>query len=104
MSVLGKATCDQAEFELSEVIGCRLVGVQGNLLQLYGGVWVQLQLDTKMFDVDVVVVDTPTADLIISCDFLHAHECTIGKPSGIMVARALVEPENCAIPLRLLNP
>lgn len=27
-----------------------------------------------------------------------------GKRSGVMVARALVEPTNCTIPLRVLNP
>lgn len=82
MSVLSKTTWEKSGGELREVTGRRLVGVQGDLLQLYGSVWVKVLLATEMFCADVVVAETPTADLIIGRDFLHAYECTIEMSEG----------------------
>ena len=159
--------------ELKDVTGRRLVGVEGNPLNLYGSAHIRVQLATEKFSVEVIVAETPTADLILGRDFLRSQKCTIemgqaedvlhvrgrnlkvpickGQPtlvspilrvtlqemtkvppfsekevignvpaaatdkmwvvqgspkerSAVMIARALVQPEACSIPLRLLNP
>lgn len=73
--VWGKARGDNAQ--LKGVPGRKLVGVEGKPLQLYGSACIQVQLATEKFSVEVVVAETPTADLILGRDFLHNQECTI---------------------------
>lgn len=155
---------------LQGITNRKLVGVQGTPLHLYGGTCIQLELPPEKFQVNVVVADTPTADVILGRDFLRGQKCTIemkesrdilhvqsrgqsvalaqdgtvdslnvilqesvvvppcsemevmartpdvakqktwivqgreSKRCAVMVARALVEPEENLIPVRLLNP
>ena len=175
-SVLNKDLWDKAKGkgpDLRSVAGRKLVGVQGKPLNLYGSAPVQVQLATERFAIEVMVVETPTADLILGRDFLRNQKCVIemgkandmlhvksrglklpiskGQPSSVspilrvtlqepvtvppcseievmgsvpaaatnktwvvqgksqectavMIARALVQPQACSIPLRLLNP
>ncbi len=50
--------------------GRKLVGVQGKPLNLYGSACVEVQLATEKFKVEVIIAETPTADLILGRDFL----------------------------------
>ena len=79
-SVLNKASWDRAKGSRSNLIGVdgrKLVGVQGKPLKLYGSTCVQVQLAAEKFSVEVIIAETPTADLIIGRDFLRRQECTI---------------------------
>ena len=115
--VLNKDLWDKAKGrgpDLRSVAGRKLVGVQGKPLNLYGSAPVQVQLATEGFSIEVMVVETPTADLILGRDFLRNQECATNKTwvvqgksqerTAVMIARALVQPQACSIPLRLLNP
>lgn len=175
-TILSKNMWDRAGgqgVQLHGISDRRLVGVQGTPLHLHGGGRIKLGLPLQEFWVDVIVADTPTADVILGRDFLRSQKCTIemggaddllhvqargqsvpitqpqtqpctpslnvvllesltvpplsevevmgrtpdqakrkpwivqGKQAqrcGVMVARALVEPEGNEVPVRLLNP
>lgn len=175
-SVLNKGLWDKSKGSrsgLKGTAGRKLVGVQGEPLELYGSACVEIQLANEEFPIEVMVAETPTADLILGRDFLRNQGCTIemgeandtlhvksrdlrlpiskgqpssvspilkvtlqeaikvppssemevmgsiseaatqktwvvqGEPNGrsaVMIAHALVQPEACSIPLRLLNP
>ena len=51
-----------------------LVDAQGSPLKLAGEGAVDLQLGTRMFQVDVLIVETLTEDLILGRDFLKQHK------------------------------
>ena len=54
-----------------------LVDAQGSPLKLAGVGAVDLQLGTRMFEVDVLIVETLTEDLILGRDFLKQHKCSV---------------------------
>lgn len=79
-SVLNRDLWDKAKqdgSELGDAEGRKLVGVQGEPLQLYGSACVQVQLAAEKFPVEVMVAETPTVDMNIGRDFLRNQECTI---------------------------
>ena len=55
----------------------KLVGVQGIPLHLHGSVQVWLELPPEKIRINVIVADTPAADVILGRDFLRSQKCTI---------------------------
>ena len=68
--------------QLEAIIGRKLVGVQGTPIPQHGKARVCLGLAAEKFDIDVIVADTPTADVILGRDFLRAQQCTIKMTSS----------------------
>ena len=75
----------------------KLVGVQGNPLQLLGATRISIMLQEQEFTTDVTVADALTTDLILGRDFLKAQQCTIqmGKNQDVL----LLQQFGMAIPL-----
>ena len=63
--------------KLRSVTDRKLVGVQGTPLCLHGKAYIQIELPPEKFWIDVIVVDTPTADVILGRDFLRSQRCSI---------------------------
>ena len=61
--------------QLESVAGRRVVGVQGTPIPLHGKAHVLLGLSSEKFQVDAIVADTPTADVILGRDFLRTQWC-----------------------------
>ena len=79
-TVLSKSMWDHAKEPKTKLQGAgeqKLVGVQGTPLQLHGTTHMSLELPPEKFWVDVIVADTPTANVILGRDFLHSQRCTI---------------------------
>ena len=80
VTVLSKGMWDRSKgpgAHLQSTAERKLVGVQGTPLQLHGTARVQLELSPDKFWVEVIVADTPTADMILGRDFLRDQKCTI---------------------------
>ena len=75
----------------------KLVGVQGSPLHLHGSTQVQLELPPEVFNVDVIVADTPTADVILGRDFLHSQRCTIEMGGSNDVLQVQTRRESISI-------
>ena len=97
-SILNKDLRDKAkerESELRGMTGRKLVGVQGNPLTLYGRACIKMCLAGEVFPIELMVAETPTADLILGRNFLRNQECVIemGKIDTLHVkSRALYLP------------
>lgn len=113
-TVLSKSMWDRVKKPGVELHGAgrrRLVGVQGTPLQLYGTTRILLEFPPEKFWVDVVVADTPTADMILGRDFLHSQKCTIemgdsddtlhvrSRGHSISMARSQTPPRSSQPPL-----
>ena len=99
-TVLSKAMWDHAKepgAQLQSITDWRLVGVQGAPLRLHGSTYVQLELPPEAFQINVIVAETPTADVILGRDFLRSHRCIIEMGSTIDVLR--VQSRGLAIPI-----
>ena len=88
-TVLSKGMWDQVkekEVQLQTVSDWRLVRVQGTSLYLHGSAHIQLELPPEKFSVNVIVADTPSADVILAHDFLRCQVCTIemGSTSDVL--------------------
>ena len=88
-TVLNKCMWDHAKeqgMQLQSKIEQKLVGVQGTPLHFHGSARIQLELPPEKFWVNVIVADTPTADVILGHDFLLSQRCTIemGSASDIL--------------------
>ena len=75
----------------------KLVGVQGNPLQLLRATRISIMLQEQEFTTDFTVADALTTDLILGRDFLKAQQCTIqmGKNQDVL----LLQQFGMAIPL-----
>ena len=68
-TVLSKGMWDRAKEKGMQLHDRILVGVQGTSLHLHGSAHIQPKLPPEKFCVNVIVADTPTADVILGCDF-----------------------------------
>ena len=87
-TVLSKAMWDRAKeqgAQLQSITDWRLVGVQGTPLHLLGSTHIQLELSLETFRVNVIVTETPSADVILGRDFLSSHRCTIEMGRNIIL-------------------
>ncbi len=76
-TVLNKNMWERCGAKLQGISDRRLVGAQGTPLHLYGSTYIKLELPPEKFQVNVVVADTPIADVILGRDFLRSQRCVI---------------------------
>ena len=79
-TVLSKDMWDRSREQgakLRSVTDRKLVSVQGTPLRLHGKAYIQIELPPEKFWIDVIVADTPTADVILGRDFLRSQRCSI---------------------------
>ena len=107
ITVLSKCMWDRAKgdgAQIDSISGRRLVGVQGTPIPLHGKAHVLLGLSSEKFEVDAIVADTPTADVILGRDFLRTQQCLIemtkdgdvlhvrSRGQSISIAQDLTQP------------
>ncbi len=76
-TVLSKNMWERCGARLQGISDRRLVGTQGTPLHLYGSTYIKLELPPEKFQVNVIVADTPIADVILGRDFLRSQRCAI---------------------------
>ena len=73
-------------------------------MHLYGRTCVYVELSSEKFQVDVIVADTPTADLITGRDFLHAQQCVIEWEMMVLYYTCgLVDNQSLLVGVRLYH-
>ena len=64
------------------------MGVQGTPIPLHDRVQVLLEFSSAKFEVDAIVSDTPTANIILGRDFFRTQQCMIKMTKDVDVLHA----------------
>ena len=99
-TALSKCTWDNAReqgVQLQSAGEWKLVGVQGIPLHLHESTQVWLELPPEKFRINVIVADTPAADVILGRDFLRSQKCTIEMGSTSDMLHIKIQGQRVAI-------